>query len=70
MGKNIKCVKCGHLLATFSGEVGFHQKVKFSPGVRMRVEKNALGEDLGWARCPKCLRSRTRIDASFLPGTR
>ena len=69
MGKNIKCGKCGHLLATFSGELGLHQKVNFSPHVRMLVEKNALGEDLGWARCPEC-RSQTRIDASFLPGTR
>ncbi len=69
MGNNIKCDKCGFDLATFSGEIGLHRQLKFAKTVRVLVEKNALGEDLGWARCPKC-RSRTRVDASFLPGTK
>ena len=69
MGNNIKCDKCGHLLATCSGEIGMHRQIKFAKAVRMLVEKNALGEDLGWARCPKC-RSQSRVDASFLPGTK
>lgn len=69
MGNKIKCDKCGHLLATISGEIGLHRRIKFATGIRMLVEKNALGEDLGWARCPKC-RCQTRVDASFLPGTK
>jgi phage FluMu protein Com len=67
MGKNIKCSKCGHLLAKYSGETGLHRQMKFF-GARVRVEKNALGEDLGWAICPKC-KAQTRIDASYLPGS-
>lgn len=69
MGKYINCEKCGYVLATYSGEIGVHRQMKFARAVRMLVEKNALGEDLGWARCPKC-RSQTRVDASFLPGTK
>ncbi len=67
MGNKIKCDKCGLLLATFSGELGLHRRLKFAKNVRVLVEKNALGEDLGWARCPKC-RSQSRVDAAYLPG--
>lgn len=68
MGKIIQCDKCGNLLATYSDETGLHRQLRFAKNVRVIVEKNALGEDLGWARCPKC-RSQTRVDASYLPGT-
>jgi hypothetical protein len=44
-----------------------HRRLKFTKNVRVLVEKNALGEDLGWARCPKC-RSQSRVDAAYLPG--
>lgn len=69
MGNIIKCTKCGHALATYSGETSLHRQLKFSKGVRVRVQKNALGEDLGWASCPKC-KALTPIDASYLPRTK
>jgi hypothetical protein len=69
MPDTVLCSKCGQTLATYSGELGVHRQVAIEPGVRVSVEKNALGEELGWARCPKC-RTRTRISATYLPGTR
>ena len=65
MGKEIKCTKCGHLLATLFAEPGERGRLELNK-VRVFVEKNALGEDLGWAICPKC-RTRSRIDAVYLP---
>lgn len=65
MGKEIKCSKCGYLLATLLSEPGERGQMELHQ-VRVFVEKNALGEDLGWAICPKC-RTRTRVDAAYLP---
>lgn len=67
MPEIITCSKCGHLLATYRGEFGVHRQVDIEPEVRVSVVKNALGEDLGWAKCPQC-RARTRISATYLPG--
>ena len=69
MGKIIKCTKCGHLLATYGDVAGLQRQSEFAKGVRVKVEKNALGEDLGWASCPKC-KALTHIDASYLPRTK
>ncbi len=66
MGKDIKCTKCGFLLAQYTSETGLHRRIKLN-GVRVFVEKNALGEDIGWAICSKC-KTRSRIEASYLPG--
>ena len=66
MGKDIKCNKCSFLLAQYTSETGLHRRINLN-GVRVFVEKNALGEDLGWAICPKC-KARTRIDAAYLSG--
>ncbi|HTL66361.1 MAG TPA: hypothetical protein VL200_01745 [Lacunisphaera sp.] len=63
------CAQCGHLLATYSGGLGAYRQVELCPGVRFSVQKNALGEDIGWARCPKC-RQRTRVNAAFRPRRR
>jgi len=68
MGNIVTCSKCGRLLATYQGELGAHRQIFLAKDVHVSVDKNALGEDLGWARCPNC-RARTRVDAAILPGT-
>lgn len=68
MEKNtIFCPKCGRALAEILGEVGGRRQMIPLDGARVRVEKNALGEDLGWVKCPGC-KTRTRVDPAHWLG--
>lgn len=69
MRETVICGHCGHLLATYSGELGAYRQVELASGVRFSVQKNALGEDIGWLRCPKC-EERTRVSAAYRPRRR
>jgi DNA-directed RNA polymerase subunit RPC12/RpoP len=51
---NILCPHCGQRLAQLLGKVGQRQRLRALGGARVRTGKNALGEELGWIRCPKC----------------
>lgn len=61
----ITCPKCGQLLGHILGEIGERRRIKPLDRVRTRTDKNALGEELGWIKCPKC-RKEARVDASYL----
>jgi len=50
----IQCPQCGQRLAQLLGEVGQRRRLKPLGGARVRTAKNAIGEELGWIRCPKC----------------
>lgn len=69
MEKNITtCPRCGRRLAHFLGEVGELRRIKPCAGAKVHIEKNALGEDLGWLRCPKC-RTDVRFDSAYWLGS-
>jgi hypothetical protein len=68
MEKNIlTCPLCGRRLADLLGEVGQRRRIKPCDGVKVRIEKNALGEDMGWLSCPKC-RTDVRFDSAHWLG--
>ncbi len=50
----ILCPRCGQRLAELFGEVGQRQRLQPLAGARVSIAKNALGEEMGWIRCPKC----------------
>lgn len=60
----VSCLHCGHRLAVMLGETGHGRRLQPHDKVRVRTDKNALGEALGWIRCPACKREQ-RIDASL-----
>ena len=64
---NITCPHCGRRLAYFLGEVGELRRIMPCDGVKVRIEQNALGEDLGWLRCAKC-RTDVRFDSAYWLG--
>ena len=55
MEKNIiLCPHCGQRLAQLLGEIGQRRRLKPLGGAQVRTDRNALGEELGWIKCPKC----------------
>ncbi len=50
----ILCPHCGQQLAQLLGEVGRRRRLKALGGAQVRTDRNALGEELGWIKCPKC----------------
>ncbi len=69
MEKNvIICPRCGRRLAELLGEVGHRRRIKPRAGVKAHIQKNALGEDLGWLRCAKC-RTDVRFDSAYWLGS-
>jgi hypothetical protein len=57
----IQCPQCGQPLAQLLGEVGQRRRLKPLGGARVRTVKNAIGEELGWIRCPQC-KAEKQID--------
>lgn len=50
----IQCPQCGQRLAQLLGEIGQRRRLKPFGEVRVRTVKNAIGEELGWIKCPQC----------------
>jgi hypothetical protein len=66
---NILCPHCGQRLAQLLGEVGQHRRLKVVGKAQVRTGKNALGEEMGWIRCPKCKADKS-IDPAHWFGDR
>lgn len=64
----ITCPHCGRRLADLMGEVGGLRRIKPCVGAKVHVTRNALEEDMGWLRCPKC-RSDVRFDSAYWLGS-
>lgn len=70
MEKNtITCSKCGRSLAHYIGKAGEPRRLKLCERVRVQIQKNALGEDLGWMQCPHC-KINQRFDSIYWLGDR
>ena len=54
----VPCPRCGQRLAQLLGEIGQRQRLKPLGGARVQIARNALGEAMGWIRCPKCKTDR------------
>ena len=65
----ILCPLCGRRLARLLGEIGQRQRLRAFRGVTVRTGRNALGEELGWIRCPKCKADQTINPALWDAGT-
>jgi DNA-directed RNA polymerase subunit RPC12/RpoP len=50
----IICPGCGKQLGRLLGKLGQRRRLRTLGGARVRLGKNALGEELAWIRCPKC----------------
>jgi len=50
----ILCPHCGQRLAQLLRENGQYPRLKRLGEARVRTVTNALGERLGWIKCPKC----------------
>ena len=61
----IICLGCGRRLASLLGAIGVRRVLKMQAGARVCMERNALGEELGWIMCPDCKRN-TQIDPAYL----
>ncbi len=67
MEKNIiLCPQCGQQLAQLLGEIGQRRRLKALGGARVSIGENALGEELGWIKCPKCKADKTINPATWL----
>jgi hypothetical protein len=62
----ILCPHCGQRLAQLWGAVGHRRRLKPLGGAEVRTSKNALGEELGWIRCPRCKADKTIDPAHWL----
>ncbi len=62
----ILCPQCGQRLAQLLGEIGQHQRLQPLGGARVSTGKNALGEELGWIRCPKCKHDKSINPAHWI----
>jgi DNA-directed RNA polymerase subunit RPC12/RpoP len=65
----ITCPHCGQRLARILGKIGQRQRLRTLGGSRVRLGKNALGEELAWIRCPKCKRDQSFNSALWDAGS-
>lgn len=65
----IICPGCGQRLGRLLGKPGQRRRLRTLGGARVRLGKNALGEELAWIRCPQCKTDKTVNPAHWDSGS-